>query len=142
MSAPRPRSIIWFAWSQYSIFGLGFVKSILTFDHQREAAAAGGRGPAFIVFVALLTFAILFFIVWMIAYRRSNAAKWIFLGLNALGLLSLLWFRQAYAQEGEISFAITLVQSALQVFSIWMLFHPDARDWFAARGPVDSRIFC
>jgi hypothetical protein len=141
MNQSRPSSIRLFEWSQYVIFGLGLVNSFMTYDRHSELAAAAGRGPAFIVTAALLTFGLLFLFVWLIAYRRSTLAKWIFVGLNALGLLVLLNLTQILAQNGAFSVSITLAQSALQLFSIWMLFRRDSRDWLAGKPPVDPRIF-
>lgn len=45
------------------------------------------------------------------------------------------------AQNGFLSLMITLVQSALTLLSLWMLFRLDTRDWFARRRPVDPEIF-
>lgn len=141
MKQARPHSIRLFEWSQYAIFGLGLVNYLLTNERQRELAATAGRGPAFIVVTALLTFGLLFLFVWLIAYRRSSVAKWIFVALNALGLLAFLNLTRMMAQNGALSISITVVQSSLQLFSIWMLFRRDARDWLAGKPSVDSQIF-
>jgi hypothetical protein len=131
----------WFEWTQYAIFGLGLINWALTYDHQRELAAAAGRGPAVIVTAVLLGFGILLLFVWLIAYRRSSIAKWIFVGLNGLGLLVLLNIKQLLAQNGTASVSITVIQSSLSLFSLWMLFRRDSRDWFARSRPVDPEIF-
>ena len=109
MRLPRPSSIRWFEYAQYAIFGFGLINWTLTYDRQREAAAGLGRGPTFIVTIVLLTFGLLFLFVWLIAYRRSNIAKWIFVVLNALGLLIMLDLKQIFAQNGAASGSITLI---------------------------------
>jgi hypothetical protein len=79
--------------------------------------------------------------LWLIAYRASNVARWIFIGLVALSVIALVARISHALDEGAFSLALTLAQFMLCAIEIVLLFQPDSRDWFAGRRPIDPEIF-
>ena len=81
-------------------------------------------------------------LLWLIAYRGNNVARWIFIILVAAGVLVTFARVAAHALDyGALSLALTLFQCLLCAVEIVLLFRPDARDWFAGIRPVDPEIF-
>ena len=141
MTEARPYSIRGFEISQYVILALGLINSGLTYEHNLTLVRIAGHEPIFVILIVAFTFAILLLFVWLIAYRASNVAKWIFIAFSAFGLLALLNPRANFLQNGAISAAISLTQFALTAISVLLLFRRDSRDWFAGRRAVDPDIF-
>ena len=137
----RPRSIIWFERTQYSILGLGLINIALTWNLQMARVAAIGRGAGWLISTLVLSFAFLLFLMWLISYKASRVAKWVFVVMTGLGFPFLVATWRELALNGALSVTITLVQTTLSLVAIWLLFRSDTRDWFARRAPVDPEIF-
>lgn len=137
----RPRSIVWFERVVYLWFGLSIVNSFIVYYRMRAAPPDPSRaGPGIVIAILLLSLAIYWPLVWLIARRFNNVARWIFVALTGFGLLSLLQIREIIAYGGAAA-VIALVENLLSVVLIWLLFRRDSRDWFAGRRPVDSTVF-
>jgi hypothetical protein len=137
----RPLSIIWFTRIQFSILSLGLLNLVLTWNQQLAIAATIGRGPGWLLGKLVLTAGWFLLLMWLIAYRGSNVAKWVYVAMFCLGFPFLVVTWKLLAQNGPLSLAITMVQTVLQLISVWMLFRRDARDWLAKRPSVDPEIF-
>jgi len=142
MSGTRPQSIRWFERLIYLGLGLSAVDAYLTWDEVMSDPAPGAPGQAFMALMLCLTIAIELLFVWLIAYRASSIARWIFVGLSLVGLLFLpiagLAELRAY---GDLSAAMVLSGQLFSVIEIWLLFRRDSRDWLAGQWPVDPEIF-
>ena len=136
----RPRSIIWFERTIYLWFALSLVNSYIVYAKVRAAADPTHAGPSIVFVFLIFSAAINGLLLWLIAYRANNMARWIWAALTAIGFLGLLRI-QAILAYGGPSAAIVLFLHALAVVSIWLLFRPDARDWFAGRRPIDPEVF-
>ncbi len=85
-------------------------------------------------------FAISLLLWHFIARKASNIAKWIYVVVMGLGSVSTLTsFNDPMSPTG-LALAVSLISTALTVFSIVFLFRPDARSWFG-RDAVDPRTF-
>jgi hypothetical protein len=108
---------------------------------------SGGAEPdkaafvAVIVVLTVLEIALNLLLLWLTAYRASNIARWIFIGLVAIGFVFQIADVGHARAYGDLSLALTLAQDLLCVIEIGLLFRRDARDWFAGRRPVDPEIF-
>jgi hypothetical protein len=137
----RPRSIIWFERTAYLWFALSLVNSYAVYARMRAAPADPSHaGPGIVFVIFLVSVAINGPLFWLIAYRANNIARWIWVTLTAIGFLGLLGIRGIIAYGG-LSAAIALFLYALAAVSLWLLFRPDARDWFAGRRPIDPDVF-
>lgn len=137
----RPRSIVWFERTTYLWFGLSTVNTFIVYYRIRaQPTDPSHAGPGILFAILFLSLAIYWLLLWLIAYRANNVARWIFVILTGIGLLSLLQIREIIA-FGGVSPMIALVENFLSVALIWLLFRADSRDWFAGRRPVDPAIF-
>ena len=142
MSERRPPSILWFARIQFAALGLGLVNSIVAWPRQLANAEATDHGAGFLLFNVALALGIVLLLIWLIAYRRSTIAKWIFVIFNFAGLVLLAWIWPIIRATYEVpSLIVMFFQSALQLASIGLLFRRDSRNWFEGRPPVDPEIF-
>jgi hypothetical protein len=98
-------------------------------------------GPRAILLSLAINTGLNLLVLWLIAYRGSNAARWIFIILVALGGLGIVAQIGHALDYGALSLALTFAQLLLCVVEIVLLFRPDARDWFAGIRPVDPQIF-
>lgn len=141
----RPRSIVYFERLVY--LGLALIAVQTWLDLDRAGATADlARGGWLVPLLGLLfTIAVNWLLVWLIAYRASRIAKWIFILLCALGtiifLIALAAHPGALRASGDAALVVELAVYVLDAIEIWLLFRPDSRDWFAGRRPVDPEIF-
>ena len=94
---------------------------------------------AVIMMVMILAVPIL--LLWFIAWRRSNVARWIYVVIHGAGLIMAPFRPPTSISWGAFWAALTFGQYICIVLCLWMLFRPDARDWFAGAWPVDPNIF-
>jgi hypothetical protein len=137
----RPRSIIWFERAVYLWLGLGVINSYIVYYRMRAAPpdpTHAGPGVIFgFLFISLVIYGLL---VWLIAYRANNVGRWVFVVFTGIGLLGLLQIREIIAYGGP-SAAIALIEHALSVVLILLLFRRDSMDWFAGCRQIDPEIF-
>lgn len=92
----------------------------------------GAAGWAIVIGTMLVGLAIPVAIWWFAGWRRSPVAR---IALVLLVLLALVLSARALA-GGLVADAATVTRLAalvLQLASLWLLFRPDARTWFAVR---------
>jgi hypothetical protein len=97
--------------------------------------------PGYILLDLVISTALNLLFLWLIAYRGSNIARWIFIGLVALAMISTVAGLPHALDDGNLSLALTLIQNLLCAIEIWLLLRSDSRDWFAGVRPVDPEIF-
>ena len=108
-------------------------------DHYYDAGLAVGS-----VVVGMLWGAGLYFLVWFfIARRASTVTKWIFVALNAVGLINLVQF---LASVGLISLpnTLTFLARLLLLAAAVFLLQRDAAEWLRTKGiqePLDVTAF-
>jgi hypothetical protein len=140
--AKRPASIRWFQRLFYvGLVTAGFNSYLIAVNPAGRAELGEAVFGAMIVVLAVLEIAFNLLLLWLIAYRASNIARWIFIGLVAIGFVFLIADVGHARVYGDLSLALTLAQNLLCAIEIGLLFRRDARDWFAGRVPVDPEIF-
>jgi hypothetical protein len=138
----RPVSIVYFERAVLLSILLGLLNTYLMWDRIVAQIADLGYGPGFVVAVQIISYGVLLLLLWLIAYRRSNVARWTYVVLAALGLVSgLTGIREMLALD-PLFLAISAVQYLISIVSIVLLFRPDARRWFDKNhAPVDADVF-
>ena len=134
----RPQSIINFERVVLLSLAFGILSAFLSWDQIQANVAATGFGGGFVIGVQAVTIAVYLLLLWFISRHGSPVAKWIYVVLAVAGLLfGLAGIGQTFAM-GAVSAVLTIVQYVLTLVSLWLLFRPDAKAWFAeGRGEID-----
>jgi hypothetical protein len=137
----RPKSIVLFEW----IYGFTIVTSIVVsvwmyFTISRLMPALPPNLPVNIAWlvpiaaiaVAVFSLVIKWLLLYFIARRGSDVARWIFVVLFLLGLVSLadvVFVRRGmFAQPWTLDFS--LFRTLLLAVCVWLLFRRDSAAWF------------
>jgi hypothetical protein len=86
-----------------------------------------------VIMIASMAFGVIvsLLLLYFIARRASDVAKWIFVVFFALGAISLIRsFSGRFPIAGWMH-GLSLVQVAMGAVMLWLLFRPDAKAWFA-----------
>ena len=137
----RPESIRWFERLTLVPIAAGLVYAWLSWDEVLALTEADGFGPELTVALVAASYGLYLLMLWLVAWRRSNVAKWIWILLCALALLLTLIDYRAVLAEDRIRVALTAIQFGLPVLALLLLFRRDSREWFAGRVEVDPEIF-
>lgn len=90
-------------------------------------------GPRFIVGTVVATVAVTALIVWLIARRRQNWARWLLLVLFVIGIPGYAMAFFELAQDAIVTTAMSFMRVILQAAALYYVFTGDARDWFHRR---------
>ena len=138
----RPSSIVNFERVVLASIVLGLINTVLIWDRLSAAVAASGLGTGMAVAIQALTIAIYLLLIWFIARKASNVARWIYVILCAIGLVfGAMGLGQTAALYGNLVLVINLVQYALSLASIWLLFRADSNAWFRGERAADPGVF-
>lgn len=75
---------------------------------------------------------ILWLLLWYFTARRaSEVAKWVIVALFGLSVVGLPFTLMSYPVVGVLSVVISALAFLFFAWSVWLLFQPDARAWFA-----------
>jgi hypothetical protein len=134
----RPKSIVNFERIVILSILLGIVSSFVT-RAKMEAMMAGkphlsSNTTLGIQIVLILLYLVL---IYFISRKGSPVAKWIYVVLCVLGLVFGLLALPVMMQIGTLPLVIAVVQYALSIASLWMLFRPDSKAWFSEGRTVD-----
>jgi hypothetical protein len=133
----RPQSIVQF--ERLYILGivLSLAASVWTFGHGAELLPAGAppQAVAMLPWVAgfgiVIGLAINLCLLFFIAHRGSEVAKWIFVILFALGVAGVLrGFGHSVVVLPLAPRLLSLCHVIIQGVCMWLMFRPDARPWF------------
>ena len=128
----RPKSIILFERLVLIGLAIGILNAFLV-SGRMEALMAGqpkAMTMSTVYTVQAITIALYLLLLWFISRKGSPIAKWIYIVLAALGLaVGVLGLGQAM-QFGIVPLIINLIQYAITIASIYLLFRPDAKAWF------------
>ena len=143
----RPASIVLFERVYLLSIAVAAVGIFLGWNELIEMApaeASAGERQGVTIAAVAITLLIALALLYGIARRASTEVKWIFVALNAYGVVSFamdLGFPDAAKNITFIFDAITLVMT---LYCAWLLFRPDAKAWFGGRdagGVGDSPTF-
>ncbi|HET8612729.1 MAG TPA: hypothetical protein VFL92_08185 [Sphingomonas sp.] len=84
-------------------------------------------------------------LLYFIARRGSEIAKWIFIIFFVIGVIGFIRLLASFGaithvapMVSAVTLGIALIQIVLQAVCVWLLFRPDAKAWFkGARTPED-----
>jgi hypothetical protein len=143
----RPKSIVNF--ERVVLLGIlvGIVNSFLSWDkmlamQQAQLVAKGqekmiGMLPKLFIGGEVLAVVVWLLLVWLISRKGSPVAKWIYVVLAVLSLIfAVFGFGKAMAL-GTIPLALGIVVHLLTLASLWFIFQPDAKAWFAEGRTAD-----
>lgn len=135
----RPPSIVTFERVVLFSIVLGIVNAFFTWDRIDAQVSETGVGGGTLIGIQAVTIALYLLLIWFISRHGSSVAKWIYVVLAGLGLVVGLAGIGETLALGAISAVMTAVQYILTIASIWLLFRPDAKAWFAeGRGGPDA----
>lgn len=126
-----PRSVALFERLMYASLALSLL--VIGLDGTRMAAlpevqASGGIG--FLIATGLFTVAILMLFIWLIARRRKNWARIVFVVLFVLGLIPFAQNFVNVLAANPLAAAVSALQMLLQVAALFFVFSSSARPWF------------
>lgn len=138
----RPSSIVTFERIVLLSLALGVLNTFLSWDHTMAMLEEQGMGTGSVIGIQVVTTALYLLLLWFISRRASPVAKWIYIVLSVLGILSAVVGLGEVAKAGTLSLIISIVQYVLLIVSLWLLFRPDAKAWFNdGRGGDDAAAF-
>ncbi len=139
----RPASIISFERLYLGSLALGAVSTAMNWSTMQAQIAADPSSailPSWFLPVTLTVGFLIPIILWYFAARRGAVvAKWIIVVLFAIGLLSI---PSLFIVPNPILIKLLSgVNFVLQAIAVWMLFKPDAKQWFAGDWTDKKDIF-
>ncbi|MCA1661568.1 MAG: hypothetical protein LC648_05195 [Novosphingobium sp.] len=145
----RPASIVQFERLYLLSIVIAAIGIALGWDRLVEMAAAQQGVPASVqqgVLIGAVVFAFLIplLLLYFIARRASNIAKWIFVVFTAYSLFSYVMGLSTTGLTLDLLFAFNTVTLLLTLYCAWLLFRPDAKAWLESRGadgPGDPDTF-
>jgi len=142
-----PRSVWWFEKLIWATLLLGPVIAWLDWDRLLRKAAPkaylyrdpiAAKAASFsMTVIAIVTLLVMLLLVWLIARRRMNWARWIFAALFVLGApFALMGYPEMFSANPAAG-ALSVAQLVMQIAALALVFSPSARPWFArtAVGP-------
>ena len=127
----RPPSIVNFERVVLLSLAIGVINTLVSYDQMVASVAAQGFGSNFVIGVQAVTIAIMLLLLWFISRKGSPVAKWIYVVLSVLGLVSAVAGISQTLEFGSISVILSTVQYVLLLISLFLLFRPDSKAWFA-----------
>ncbi len=133
----RPKSILIFERIFFVSLALGVVNSALNWNSSLQQLAAdpatANFGSGFMILTLLFTWGISLLFWYFIARKASNVAKWIYTIFFAIGLLMMPF---TIMQFPPLVMVLTLIITALSCYALYLLFRPDAKEWFENKGKI------
>lgn len=136
----RPKSIEQFALVYAAIILVGLASTALSWNDmmaqvsvQQMIAQVGAASVYIVAGVGLLIQLLLWF---FITRRGSAVAKWVFVVLTVLAVISGIWGLALSGASSPVMGILGVAMLVLQVIAIWLLFRPDTPAWFGEE-PVE-----
>jgi hypothetical protein len=127
-----PVNVTRFELLSYCALGLGFISLIIEYpDIARDAGDAAWQIPLFLA--AFVPIPVL--MIWLVARRRKNWARWLWLIMVLIGFpLSIPVISDELTTKPLLG-AITIFQYLLWAVAVYLVFTGDAAKWFERRRP-------
>ncbi|MES2303082.1 MAG: hypothetical protein V4521_13580 [Pseudomonadota bacterium] len=134
----RPASIQWFERLYLATLVIGLFNLLVHYDTLSKVMGNNGStmNVVMLSFAVGIVISLLFW--YLIARRASNIAKWFLVALVVIGLIGM---PSGFAMTGTLGLpyvAIGALSTLLQVIATGLLFTPESRRWFAAKGTPPS----
>ncbi|MCJ2187561.1 hypothetical protein [Novosphingobium beihaiensis] len=123
---------------------IGALAILISFEDIRQHAVQSGQTAASPL-IGIIWVAAYNLIFWFtIARRASNVAKWLLVGLTAVGLVNQVWHYENYIALGPFYVVASIIASTIYLLSVATLFQRDSTEWLRSRGrkgQIDPEIF-
>ena len=130
----RPHSIVLFERLVIGSIALGLLSLLLSLEMFGMIARLTGTSVGAFVAIPVIMFALYGVLIYFVARRGSNVARWIYAVLAGIGLLFGIIGLGTLMNFPAHIVLLTLVQHVLTAISLFMLFRPDSNSWFAQGG--------
>jgi hypothetical protein len=135
-----PSNVRNFFWLNVLSLALGVVVAILTWSKNIAITTAMGQGAGYLIGIQVGVMALLFLLLWLIAFKRQNWARWIWLVMFVLGMPGyIVVFKNLMGIS--LAGAISLMQLGLQIVALYSIFTGNAPAWFRRELPVEVDAF-
>ena len=120
----------------YLSIAIGVVNAALYWDRLVAMAHRVG-GAVFILYIDGFVFGFLILIIWLVARRAKNWARWVQLGLFIVGTPSFIReVVERNLRDRPVIGTLGVVQFAVQIATLFLIFTGNARDWFRREVPL------
>jgi hypothetical protein len=99
-----------------------------------NTVAMGGAGFVLFIQGSVLAMAVLF--IWLIARRRKNWARWVWLITTILGIPLALSELNRLLRSNLITATLTCAGNLAQIVALYLIFTGNAREWFRPSQPI------
>ena len=120
-----PSNVARFEQLMYLTIGIGIINSALQFQSFSRQA-----GAAFTLFVQAVVFAFAVLLIWLIARRRANWARWVLLVMFLIGVVPFIPILSKTLQTSPLSGVLSIVQFLAQGIALYLVFTGNAVAWF------------
>ncbi|USI73677.1 hypothetical protein [Sphingomonas morindae] len=134
----RPISITRFAILYAAGIALGAGSTLLHWSAIRAALASASRPGFLATLLALCGLSVPLLLLWLIAARGSDGARWLALLLLALGVALLLFGAARGTYRWDAAGLLGAGRLALHCLALAFTFRPDARAWLAPGRRLES----
>jgi hypothetical protein len=129
MNEERPSNIRRFEQLMYLSIAIGALNITLDWDRLVSVARPVG-GAVFVVVIDALVFVFLISLIWLIGRRAKNWARLVLLVFFLLGTPTATRVVMNNLRVKPLVGALGLVQFALQVIALFLIFTGNSRGWF------------
>jgi hypothetical protein len=129
----RPKSIVLFERLVLLSIVLGIISAFLIREQVAAmvATAGQGMGTSTVYIVQGIVICLYLLLVWFISRHGSPVAKWIYVIISGIILISGLVRIEQTLEFGTVAAIISVVQYVITAVTIWLLFRPDSKAWFS-----------
>ena len=150
----RPASIVLFEKLYIAVIVIGVIGVALSWNSlsamaETQPGVPESMGSGILIGapffnITFLPLVIPLLLLYFIARRASNIAKWIFVILTAFSVYSFIATLSNPMVPKGLLLAVNVVSLALTLYCAWLLFKPDAKAWLESKGadgPADPTTF-
>lgn len=145
----RPPSIVLFEKLYLAVIVIGVIGVVLSWNSLNamvtsQPGVSASTGSGILIGSLIFGFLIPLLLLYFIARRASNVAKWIFVVLTAFGVYSFIATLSNPLVPKGLLLGVNVVSLILTLYCAWLLFRPDAKAWLdskGAEGPADPDTF-
>ena len=129
--------MLFWASTVVSVIGLaltwGLMQDVMAAEMAEVDGALGDGAMQGIIVIGFIVGMGINVAIWaLISLMRIEFVKWIYIALIAYGLVTMLSGYEDVGGFGLIHIP-GIIATILSLLSVWMLFKPDSREWFAAK---------
>lgn len=143
----RPKSIVNFEIAALLAVLVSIINSFVSWDKmmavQQAQLVASGQGKmigmmsSIGIGFAVIIVVIWLLLVWLISRKGSPVAKWIYAAIAVILLVLNLIGLIKGPVYGTPPFVLAIVWDLLTLASLWLIFQPDSKAWFAEGRTAD-----